>query len=46
MLSPGDRPPDHIRIWPLPAEGPSPLVDALGGGPVLLLFYLLDWSFT
>ena len=46
MLSPGDRRPDHVHVWPVPAEGPRPLGEALGDGPVLLLFYLLDWSFT
>ena len=46
MLNAGERIPGHVRVWQTPGDGPQPLAGALGEGPVLLLFYLLDWSFT
>ena len=46
MLATADRVPAEVRVWLRPGGDPVPLADALGDGPVLLLFYLLDWSFT
>ena len=44
MLEPGDRLPD-ATVYRNPGEAVS--LDALGvEGPVLLLFYLFDWSST
>ena len=45
MLKPGDSVPD-ARVWAAPGEEPTQLRDALGDGPVLLCFYLFDWSPT
>jgi hypothetical protein len=45
MLGPGDRVPD-ARVWVTPGEEPVQLRDALGGGLMLLCFYLWDWSPT
>lgn len=44
MLSVGDSMPD-AQVWLGPAE-PISLLQVLEDGPVLLLFYLFDWSAT
>lgn len=44
MLKPGDTMPD-AQVWLGPAESMS-LLQVLEDGPVLLLFYLFDWSST
>ena len=44
MLAVGDSAPD-AQIWLGPQE-PARLHDVLAEGPVLLLFYLFDWSAT
>ena len=44
MLEVGDRIPD-AQIWLAPRESIS-LRDLVEEGPVLLLFYLFDWSGT
>ena len=46
MLGVGTPVPAHARVWTQPGEQPRPLAEALGDGAVLLVFYLLDWSFT
>ena len=46
MLEAGARIPADVRVWFAPREGPRPLSEALADGRVLLVFYLLDWSFT
>ena len=45
MLGPGDPIPDAL-VWTAPREAPVRLRELLEGGPVLLLFYLFDWSPT
>ena len=45
MLGPGDTVPD-VRVWAAPREDSVRLAAALGGGLVLLCFYLWDWSPT
>jgi peroxiredoxin len=46
MLQPGDRIPE-ARVWAAPREGPVDLGEVLTGkGPVLLCFYVFDWSPT
>jgi peroxiredoxin len=40
----GDRVPD-ARVWTTPQEHAS-LSDIAAEGPMLLLFYLFDWSST
>jgi peroxiredoxin len=44
MLGTGDRIPD-ARVWTTPQESAT-LADIAGDGPILLLFYLFDWSST
>jgi peroxiredoxin len=44
VLEPGDRIPD-AQVWLAPRESIS-LRDLVEEGPVLLLFYLFDWSGT
>jgi peroxiredoxin len=44
MLAVGDRIPD-VRVWMGPQE-PVSLRDLAGEKPLLLLFYLFDWSST
>ncbi|MGH2996695.1 MAG: hypothetical protein ACRDN6_12035 [Gaiellaceae bacterium] len=44
MLSVGDRIPDAM-VWTAPREIAS-LHNLLAEGPILLLFYLFDWSST
>ena len=44
MLAAGDRIPD-ARVWLAPRESLS-LRDLVEEGPVLLFFYLFDWSGT
>jgi peroxiredoxin len=43
-LAAGDRVPD-ARVWTTPNEQAS-LADIAAEGPMLLLFYLFDWSST
>ena len=44
MLAVGDRIPD-ARVWTTPQED-AKLADIVRDGPILLLFYLFDWSST
>ena len=44
MLAAGDRIPD-ARVWTTPKESAT-LEEIVGDGPILLLFYLFDWSST
>jgi peroxiredoxin len=44
MLAVGDRIPDAI-VWTTPQESAS-LTQLVADGPILLLFYLFDWSAT
>jgi peroxiredoxin len=44
MLAAGDRIPD-ARVWTTPQESAS-FDEIVGDGPILLLFYLFDWSST
>ncbi len=44
MLEPGDQIPD-AQVWLAPRESIS-LRDLVEEGPVLLVFYLFDWSGT
>ena len=44
MLSPGDRIP-AARVWTTPQESAT-LEQIVSDGPILLLFYLFDWSST
>jgi peroxiredoxin len=44
MLTIGDRIPD-ARVWTTPQENAT-LGEILEDGPVLLFFYLFDWSST
>ncbi len=44
MLAVDDRIPD-ARVWTTPQESAT-LRAIVAGGPVLLLFYLFDWSST
>ena len=45
MLAVGDRAPLEARVWTTPRESAT-LAELLDGGPILLLFYLFDWSST
>jgi hypothetical protein len=45
MLSVGDRIPLEAAVWLGPNER-TPLSEVVESGPVLLLFYLFDWSST
>jgi hypothetical protein len=44
VLAPGDQIPD-AQVWLAPREAIS-LRELVAEGPVLLLFYLFDWSGT
>jgi peroxiredoxin len=44
MLSAGDAVPE-ATVWTAPNELRK-IADVVGDGPVLLLFYLFDWSST
>jgi peroxiredoxin len=44
MIGVGDRIPD-AKVWTTPNESAG-LVEIAGEGPILLLFYLFDWSST
>jgi peroxiredoxin len=44
MLGVGDRVPD-ARVWTTPQESAT-TKQLVADGPVLLLFYLFDWSST
>jgi peroxiredoxin len=44
MLGAGDRIPD-ARVWTTPQQHAT-LVDLVHDGPILLIFYLFDWSST
>jgi peroxiredoxin len=44
VLAVGERIPD-ARVWTTPQESAT-LDQLLEGGPILLLFYLFDWSST
>jgi hypothetical protein len=45
MLEVGDRVPGEARVWTTPRERAS-IGQLLEGGPILLVFYLFDWSAT
>jgi peroxiredoxin len=44
MLAAGDRIPD-ARVWTTPQESAT-VEEIIRDGPILLLFYLFDWSST
>ena len=44
MLAAGDRIPD-ARVWTTPQESAT-VAQLVEQGPILLLFYLFDWSST
>ena len=44
MLDAGDRIPE-ARVWTTPQEQAT-LNEIVADGPILLLFYLFDWSST
>ncbi|HZR95952.1 MAG TPA: hypothetical protein VFA56_09665 [Gaiellaceae bacterium] len=44
MIGVGERIPD-VRVWTTPQESAS-LHEILRDGPILLVFYLFDWSST
>ena len=45
MLEAGDRAPVEATVWRPPADAVT-LGDLLANGPILLLFYLFDWTGT
>jgi hypothetical protein len=45
VLAVGERSPLDARVWTTPRESAT-LAELLDGGPILLLFYLFDWSST
>jgi hypothetical protein len=45
VLAVGETAPLDARVWTTPRESAT-LADLLDGGPILLLFYLFDWSST
>lgn len=45
MLAAGDAIPGDARVWTTPRESAT-LDELAAGGPILLLFYLFDWSST
>jgi hypothetical protein len=45
MLTAGDKAPLEAVVWTTPREAAS-IRDLLHDRPVLLLFYLFDWSTT
>jgi peroxiredoxin len=44
VLEVGSRIPD-AEVWTTPQERAT-IAELVGGGPILLLFYLFDWSST
>jgi hypothetical protein len=44
VLAAGDRIPE-AEVWTTPQERAT-IADLVRGGPILLLFYLFDWSST
>jgi hypothetical protein len=44
MLAPGSRIPEAL-VWTTPQESAT-LSQLVSDGPILLLFYLFDWSAT
>jgi hypothetical protein len=45
MLAVGDTAPLEATVWRPPAEAVT-IGDLLADGPILLLFYLFDWTGT
>ena len=45
MIAAGERLPD-VRVWLAPSSDPIALAALLEDGPILLFFYLYDWSST
>jgi hypothetical protein len=45
MLEAGERAPLDAVVWTTPRESAT-VGDLVGNGPLLLLFYLFDWSAT
>ena len=45
MLQVGDTAPLGAQVWPAPGD-PATLGDLIADGPILLLFYLFDWTGT
>ena len=45
MLDAGDRAPLEATVWRGPNE-PATVGELLDSGPLLLLFYLFDWTST
>jgi hypothetical protein len=45
VLRVGDRIPLDTRVWTTPQESAA-LEELVHDGPILLLFYLFDWSST
>jgi hypothetical protein len=45
VLAVGEKAPLDARVWTTPRENAT-LAELLDGGPILLLFYLFDWSST
>jgi len=45
VLAVGDTAPGEARVWTTPRESAT-LEELLHDGPILLLFYLFDWSST
>ncbi len=45
MLPVGTRIPGEARVWTTPQESAT-LAELAADGPILLVFYLFDWSST
>ena len=45
MLATGEKAPAEVRVWTTPRESAT-FAELLEDGPILLLFYLFDWSST
>jgi len=45
MLAAGETAPLDVSVWTTPRERAT-LGQLLEGGPILLVFYLFDWSST
>jgi hypothetical protein len=45
VLAVGDRIPGDARVWTTPQESAT-LAEIVADTPILLLFYLFDWSST
>jgi len=45
MLASGERAPLEAVVWTTPRESAT-VGELVGGAPLLLLFYLFDWSAT